>query len=100
MTAHVMSEDEVKKISGLVKLELSQDEIEKFRKTIPQTLETIEILKELDTSDIPPTSSVTGLTDVYQRETAGNGLFQKEALANAHEMVNGLFVTSAVLSKS
>jgi len=100
MTAHVMSEDEVKKIAGLVKLELSHDEIEKFRKTIPQTLETIEILKELDTSDILPTSSVTGLADVYQREPAGNGLSQKEALANAREVVNGLFATTAVLSKS
>ena len=100
MTAHVMSEDEVKKIAGLVKLELSHDEIEKFRTTIPQTLETIEILKELDTSDISPTSSVTGLTDVYQQESVGNGLSQKEALANTREVVNGLFATSAVLSKS
>ena len=100
MTAHVMSEDEVKKIAGLVKLELSHDEIEKFRKTIPQTLETIEILKELDTSNVPPTSSVTGLADVYQQESTVNGLSQKEALANAREVVNGLFAAKAVLSKS
>lgn len=100
MTAYIMSEEEVKKIAVLVKLELSQDEIAKFQKAIPQTLETIKVLKELDTSSVSPTSSVTGLVNVYQQEHASAGLSQKESLANAHEVVNGLFATTAVLSRS
>lgn len=100
MTTGPMSEEEVRRIAGLVRLELSDAEVQKFSKTIPQTLKVIEILKELDTRDVPPTSSVTGLTNVFQNESdIPAGLSQREALSNAREVVNGLFATSAVLSK-
>ena len=99
MTTHVMSEDEVKKIAGLVKLELSHDEIEKFRTTIPQTLDVIDILKELDTSKTAPTSSVAGLTNVYADSTVSTTVSQNLALANAREETNGLFATKAVFDR-
>jgi len=95
-----MSEDEVKKIAGLVKLELSYDEIEKFRTTIPQTLDVIDILKELDTSKTAPTSSVAELTNVYADNTISTTLPQNLVLANAHEETNGLFATKAVFDRS
>jgi len=100
MTAHVMSEDEVKKIAGLVKLELSYGEIEKFRTTIPQTLDVIDILKELNTSKTTPTSSVAGLTNVYASDSISVTLPQNLALANAHDKANGLFATEAVFDRS
>lgn len=101
MSVNLMSEDEVKKIASLVKLELSADEINKLCVFMPQTLETIEILKELNTQDVPPTNSVTGLINVFQDEDLRShpALTQEEALSNAAIVINGLFATAAVISK-
>ncbi len=99
MIVSVMSEEDVKKIASLVRLELSQEEITRFSKIIPQTLGTVEVLKKLNTDGVQPTSSVTGLTNVYQQELNTNTLSKEEALANAREVVNGLFAAPSVLLK-
>ncbi len=95
-----MSADEVRAIAQLVKLELTDLEIEKFRQTIPQTLDIIDILKELDTEEIVPTSSVTGLHNVYAGDDQKATLSQELALSNASEQVKGLFATKAVFDRS
>jgi aspartyl/glutamyl-tRNA(Asn/Gln) amidotransferase C subunit len=95
-----MTIEEVKAIAKLVKLDLSDIEVEKFRETIPQTLDIIDVLKELDTEKVLPTSSGTGLTDVYADNKTQVTLSQELALSNAHEQEKGLFVTKAVFDRS
>lgn len=99
MASSKMPADEVRAIAKLVKLELTDAEIEKFRETIPQTLDVIDILKELDTSKTTPTSSVTGLLNVYANDSIKATLTQDLALSNAHESEKGLFVTKAVFDR-
>lgn len=86
-------------VSKLVKLTLSDEEIEKFEITIPQTLDTIDILKELDTGKVTPTSSVTGLHNVFRIDAVKTTLSQDLALSNAKETSKGLFVTKAVFDR-
>ena len=100
MAVAKMSADEVRAIAKLVKLELTDAEIEKFRETIPQTLDVIDILKELDTTKVAPTSSVTGLRNVYAVDDTKATLSQDLALSNAQEQNKGLFVTKAVFDRS
>jgi aspartyl-tRNA(Asn)/glutamyl-tRNA(Gln) amidotransferase subunit C len=95
-----MSVEEVRKIANLVKLALSSEEIEKFQVTIPQTLEAIDVLGELDTSKVSPTSQVTGLTNVYMSDEIKTTLTQALALSNAKEVSRNLFVTEAVFDRS
>ncbi len=95
-----LSVDEVCAIAKLVKLQLTDEEIEKFRETIPQTLDVIDILKELDTVTVVPTSSVTGLCNVYADDSTGATLPQDLALSNAHQAEKGLFVTKAVFDRT
>lgn len=99
MSVAKMSADEVKAIAKLVKLELTDSETEKFRETIPQTLDVIDILKELDTENVLPTSSVMGLQNVFKADAVSTTLSQVLALSNAHEVNKGLFVTKAVFDR-
>jgi aspartyl-tRNA(Asn)/glutamyl-tRNA(Gln) amidotransferase subunit C len=94
-----MSREQVLTVSKLVKLDLSDAEVEKFEVTIPQTLDTIDILKELDTKNVAPTSQVTGLRNVYSDGSTKTTLSQELALSNAKETNKGLFVTQAVFDR-
>lgn len=95
-----MLREQVLAVSKLVKLELSEVEIEKFETTIPQTLDVIDVLKELNTEDITPTSQVTGLSNVFMDDSVKTTIPQDLALANAKETSKGLFVTKAVFDRS
>ncbi len=55
---------DVKHVAKLANLTLKPNEEEKFKKQFAETLKTIDVINELDTSDIAPTSQVTGLTNV------------------------------------
>lgn len=95
-----MLREEVKKIAALVKLELSEEDVSKFQKVIPQTLESIEVLNELDTKNISPTSQVNGLKNVFKNDSKVEAtLTQEQALSNAKECRRGLFVTKAVFNR-
>lgn len=94
-----MSREQILAVAKLVKLDLNNEEIEKFEITIPQTLDVIDILKELDTKDVAPTSQVTGLKNVFRSDLANTTLPQDLALSNAKEKERGLFVTKAVFNR-
>lgn len=95
-----LTREQVLSIAKLVKLELTDAEVEKFETTIPQTLDVIDILKELDTNDVLSTSQVTGLHNVFQDDNSSTTISQEAALANAKEKDRGLFVTKAVFDRS
>jgi len=94
-----MTEDDVRKIAKLVKLDVSGQE-SLFAEMFEATLDYIKILDELDTSKVAETFQVTGLTDVFQKkDTVKNTLTQKEALQNAHQVSKNMFVTKGVFDR-
>ncbi len=89
--------EEVKKIAELCKLTLSEDELADFSKIFTDTMEYINVMSELDLTDVKETFSVTGLSNVYQQgEKALNTLEKTKALQNASDEKDGLFATSGV----
>jgi aspartyl-tRNA(Asn)/glutamyl-tRNA(Gln) amidotransferase subunit C len=64
-----LSKEEVLKIAELAKLELKPPEVEKFRGQLSDVLSYIGKLKELDTSKVKPTSQVTGLKNVFRKDS-------------------------------
>jgi aspartyl-tRNA(Asn)/glutamyl-tRNA(Gln) amidotransferase subunit C len=100
MTNVKMTREQVLAISRLIKVELTGAEIEKFETTIPQTLDVIDVLKELDTNNVLPTSQVTGLTNVFRDESVKTTLSKDSALSNAKEKIRGLFATKAVFNRT
>jgi aspartyl-tRNA(Asn)/glutamyl-tRNA(Gln) amidotransferase subunit C len=78
-----LSHDEVRHISQLARLGLSQSELDKFREQLSSILENFEILQQLDTSNIAPTTQAIPLHNVFREDEVAPSLPQSEVLANA-----------------
>jgi aspartyl/glutamyl-tRNA(Asn/Gln) amidotransferase C subunit len=99
MTEQIITQETVKKIAKLCKLDVTGIE-EKLAVMFNDTLKSIEVLKELDLESLPETYQVTGLTNVFQKDGEPSGTLSKEkALMNAKETVNGLIVTQGVFDR-
>ena len=59
---------DVKHVAKLANLTLKPGEEEKFKEQFEETLKTIDVINELDTSGVEPTSQVTGLTNVTRED--------------------------------
>ena len=95
-----VSKVEVEKLAKLSNLTLTPAEVGKFAELFTDTLKYMDVLNELDTSNTPETYQVTGLTNVFQKDGEKNAtLSQEQALSNANEAKDGLFVTKAVFDR-
>lgn len=65
-----VSEEEVKHIAELARIELTSEEVNKFTKEISDILGYIEQLKEVDTEGVEPISQVTGKVNVFREDVA------------------------------
>jgi len=94
-----LTKSQVKHISDLARLDLSDEEIEKFRWQLSSILEYIELLNEVDTTNVEPTAQTTDLKNVTREDKPQKGqcLAQEEVLSNAPETENGYVKTKAVL---
>ena len=63
-----LSREEVQHIALLARLGLSEHEIEKFRIQLSNILENFDILKQVDTTDLPPTAQSIALQNVLRSE--------------------------------
>jgi len=95
-----LTEKQVKHIAELARLNLSDEEVEKFRRQLSSILEYIEFLNEIDTSNVEPTAQTTDLKNVAREDKPREGqcLSQEEVLMNAPEIKDGYIKTKAILS--
>ena len=78
-----LTEAEVKHIAHLARLELSEAELESYREQLSAILEYADRLKKVDTSGIPPTSSVLPPHTFLREDVSHPCLSTAEALQNA-----------------
>lgn len=64
----MLSADQVKHIAKLAKLTLSDTEVRIFGGQLSGILNYVDMLKEVDTEHVEPTSQVTGLVNVMQSD--------------------------------
>jgi len=93
----VLSKELVKHVAVLAKLRLTEEEIETFRRQLSAILDYAGILERLDTSSIPPTSSVLPLTNVLRADCVEPSMPQADALANTPRAQDGYFRVKPVL---
>lgn len=74
---------QVRYIAHLSRLELDSEEEKKFTRQLGNILSYVEKLQELDTSDVPPTSHVLHITNIYREDKLGFSLSPEKAMANA-----------------
>jgi aspartyl-tRNA(Asn)/glutamyl-tRNA(Gln) amidotransferase subunit C len=99
MAKKKLTQEEIVHLSKLANLQLTEDEIEKFKSQFAETLDYVENLHELDTKDVLPTNHTTNLKDVFFEDgTECTRMFtQKEALQNAKNTKNGYVVVKRIM---
>ncbi len=92
-----LSPDEVRHIARLIRLGLDEDDVERFSRQLSTILENFEILREVDTTDVPPTSHSVAIDSVFRDDEVAPSLAPGEVLANAPREEAGFFRVRAVL---
>ena len=90
---------EVQDVAHLARLRLNPEEQEIMRAQLSKILDAIELLQEVDVSGVPPTYQVTELTSVFRPDDVSLSLSPAEALANAPERRDNLFLVKAVFEE-
>lgn len=65
-----LTRDDVLKLARLARIDISDDEVEKFTLEFNEILKYVEQLQAVDVSGLAPTSQVTGLMNVTRRDLA------------------------------
>jgi len=92
-----LSREEVLHIALLARLGLSETEVEKAREQLSNILESFEVLQQVDTSGVPPTTQSITLQNVMKDDEPSSSLPASEILANAPHKEGDFFRIHAVL---
>ena len=92
-----LSREEVLRIARLARLGLSESEIDRMGEQLSDILENFEILKQVDTSDVPPTAQSIDLQNVLRDDEVAPSLPSEEVLSNAPRKEGDYFRVRAVL---
>ncbi len=93
----MINREEVEHVAWLARLELSEEEREKFSKQLGQVLEHASKIKEVDTSNVPPTSHSLPLKNVFREDEVRESISQEEALFNAPQKEKGAFLVPKII---
>lgn len=92
-----LTDREVEHIAELARLRLTEEEKARYREQLSAILDHVARLQELDTEDIPPTSSVLPERIVLREDQARSGLSLEDLLRNAPETEERQFRVPPVL---
>ena len=92
-----LSREEVQHIALLARLGVDEEDLEKFSVQLSNILENFEILQQVDTTDVPPTSHPVPLSNVLREDEAAPSFDPADILANAPQEEEGCFRVRAVL---
>ena len=86
-----ITKEEVLHVAKLARLELSDDEIDRFTDQLSAILESVDKVSELDLADVEPTAHPLDVVNVWADDEPRPSLPVDEALANAPEREAGFF---------
>lgn len=93
----MLTAEEVKKIAHLARIELKDEEVEKFRVELSSVLDYVEELKLVNTDSVEEVSQVTGLENVMRKDEVKITEHRDEILKNAPEIKDGYVKVKAIL---
>ena len=96
----MITKEEVKHIAKLARLGLSEKEIGKFQKELSSILDYVEKLKEVDVSNIEPTSHSVLVENIMREDIEKSKIKNqksKKLLELAPETKNGYLKTKSIL---
>ena len=90
---------EVEHVALLARLGLTDEEIDRMQAQLSHILETIERLRDVDTSQVGPTAQVIALENVMRDDDPRPGLDRESALANAPQREGPMLRVPVVLEQ-
>jgi aspartyl-tRNA(Asn)/glutamyl-tRNA(Gln) amidotransferase subunit C len=92
-----LSRDEVLHIARLARVGLTESEITRLSEQLSHILENFEILQQVDTTDVPPTTQSVALQSVMRDDEVAPSFPPDDILANAPRREGDCFRVRAVL---
>jgi aspartyl-tRNA(Asn)/glutamyl-tRNA(Gln) amidotransferase subunit C len=92
-----ITKDEVLHVAKLARLNLSDASVDKFATQIGTILDYIDMLKQVNTDGIKPTSHAISLCNAFREDELKQHLDRDAALANAPEKEDGGFIVPKVV---
>lgn len=92
-----LTKEQVEHIAQLARLKLTPEEIERYRAQLSAILDYANRLQAVDTTGIPPTSSVLPPRSVLREDKSRPGLPLEDLLRNAPDSEKGQFRVPPVL---
>jgi aspartyl-tRNA(Asn)/glutamyl-tRNA(Gln) amidotransferase subunit C len=86
-----ITREEVLHVAKLARLELTDEEVERFTEQLSAILEAVAKVSELDLSEVEPTAHPLDVVNVWAEDDPRPSLPQDDALANAPEREAGFF---------
>ena len=86
-----ISRDDVLHVARLARLDLTDEEVERFRGQLDAILDAVGKVAELDLAEVEPTAHPLDLVNVWADDEPRPSLRPDEALANAPDRSGNLF---------
>lgn len=95
-----ITKDDVKYIANLARLKLTDKETEYFTGQLSNIINYVDQLKELDTSNIEPTTHAMPMQNVFREDVVKQSLKTEDVLKNAPATENALFKVPRIIEES
>jgi len=94
-----LERQDVEHLASLVRIGLSESDLEMLQTQLPQILTQFEILSEIDTSDVEPTGHAVEVESVMREDEIRSPLSTEEVLENAPNTDGGYIRVKSILEE-
>ena len=95
-----ISRDDVVHVARLARLDLTEEELDRFTGQLSAVLEHAADVASLDTAGVPPTAHPLPLTNVLRDDVPGPSLDREEVLGQAPAAEDGRFRVPRILGEA
>jgi aspartyl-tRNA(Asn)/glutamyl-tRNA(Gln) amidotransferase subunit C len=92
-----ISKDQVRHVAHLARLAVSEEEVDMMTKQLGDIIHYAELLNELDTTGVEPTTHVLDLKNVMRKDEPRKWITREDALKNAPDHKDGQFKVPSIL---
>lgn len=89
----------VEHLAGLARIQLTTNEIDDLAVEIGSILSHVEKVSEVAAAEVAPTSHPIAISNVMREDVINDVLTREQALMNAPEHADGMFVVSSILGE-
>jgi len=92
-----LTKKDIESVAYLSRLDLSDEEKDRFTGHINRLLDNFEKLQELDTADVEPTSHVIPVANIFRKDESRPSLPPEEVVSNGPQVADNCFVVPRVV---